>query len=414
MSGADRHRPALAPALHVAVGKRRWVGAGARCGALLFALLSVVAVGADPATAGEAGATVASSPVASAAGVPAPGFRFTDVSADAGLTGLVYSSESAHSLGVNWVDIDNDGWVDLFAVGGAPEHPPRLFRNLGDGTFEPARHLLPRLPATDMSGSVFADYDNDGDLDIYTDNSQWVITRENQPDGPPNLLLHNRLVENGGVIVPGEPLFREAASLAGVDDQASPPFGKLSGHRTKAAAWLDYDRDGCIDLYIGHLVMNAGGTPANRDRLMRNDCAGGFHEVTTAAGLYPPAAAEYRGALVVLGAHLDADLWPDLYVVNVTFGTADRASQLDQIYRNQSGTLTPWFGGLDADRRRRSVGHGHGRCRHRSQRHVGHLHLGLTQEHAARGAAMGQRAVSGHSEWWVHRQSGDACWGSGR
>ena len=103
------------------------------------------------------------------------------MSADAGLTGLVYSSESAHSLGVNWVDID-------------------------------------------------------GDLDIYTDNSQWVITRENQPDGPPNLLLHNRLVENGGVIVPGEPLFREAASLAGVDDQASPPFGKLSGHRTKVAA----------------------------------------------------------------------------------------------------------------------------------------------------------------------------------
>ena len=263
MSGADRHRPALAlaPALHVAVGKRRWVGPAPLC-ALLFALLSVVAVGADPATAGEAGeagATVASSTVASAAGVPAPGFRFTDVSADAGLTGLVYSSESAHSLGVNWVDIDNDGWVDLFAVGGAPEHPPRLFRNLSDGTFEPARHLLPRLPATDMSGSVFADYDNDGDLDIYvyTDNSQWVITRENQPDGPPNLLLHNRLVENGGVIVPGEPLFREAASLAEVDDQASPPFGKLSGHRTKAAAWLDYDRDGCIDLYIGHLVMNA-------------------------------------------------------------------------------------------------------------------------------------------------------------
>ena len=180
-----------------------------------------------------------------------------------------------------------------------------------------------------MSGSVFADYDNDGDLDIYvyTENSQWVITCENQPDGPPNLLLHNRLVENGGVIVPGEPLFREAASLAGVDDQASPPFCKLSGHRTNAAAWLDYDRDGCIDLYIGHLVMNAGGTPANRDRLMRNDCAGGFHEVTTAASLYPPAAAEYRGALVVLGAHLDADLWLDLYVVNVTFGTADPASQ---------------------------------------------------------------------------------------
>ena len=60
MSGADRHRPALVPALHVAVGKRRWVGPAPLC-ALLFALLSVVAVGADPATAGEAGATVLAS-----------------------------------------------------------------------------------------------------------------------------------------------------------------------------------------------------------------------------------------------------------------------------------------------------------------------------------------------------------------
>ena len=283
--------------------------------------------------------------MADAYGGPAPGFRFTDVSVAAGVSGDVYSSESAHGLGVNWVDIDNDGWVDLFAVGGAPQYPPRLFRNLGDGTFEAAHHLVPKLPATDMSGSIFADYDNDGDRDIfvYTDRSEWVITRENQPDGPPNLLLQNRLVENGGVIPPGEPLFREVASPAGVDDRASPPLGELSAYRTKSAAWLDYNRDGCIDLYIGHLVMNAAGTPANRDRLLRNDCAGGFHEATTAAGLYPPSATEYRGALAVLGAHLDTDLWPDIYVVNVTYGTADPASQLDQIYRNQGGTLARWF-----------------------------------------------------------------------
>ena len=73
------------------------------------------------------------------------------MSAAAGVSGEVYSSESAHSLGVNWVDIDNDGWVDLFAVGGAPQYPPRLFRNLGDGTFEAAHHLVPKLPATDSS-----------------------------------------------------------------------------------------------------------------------------------------------------------------------------------------------------------------------------------------------------------------------
>ena len=116
------------------------------------------------------------------------------MNAAAGVSGEVYSSESAHSLGVNWVDIDNDGWVDLFAVGGAPQYPPRLFRNLGDGTFEAAHHLVPKLPATDMSGSIFADYDNDGDRDIYvyTDRdggcgrgplAEWPANPSGQPAG---------------------------------------------------------------------------------------------------------------------------------------------------------------------------------------------------------------------------------------
>ena len=286
-----------------------------------------------------------------AAGTADTPIRFTEVAAAAGVGGDRFFSSSTHSLGVNWIDVDADGWPDLFAVGGDPDYPPRLYRNLGGGRFEAAHHLLPELPATEMSGSVFADYDNDGDPDIYiyTDNVEWSLHGENRPDGPPNLLLRNLLAEHRFALPAGGPLFVEAAAAAGVDDLADTPYGALPGHRSKAAAWLDYDRDGCVDLYVAHLVINAPGSAANRDRLYRNDCDGTFTDATEAAGLYRGVTA-YRGALLVLGAHLNDDLWPDLYVVNVAGDYANRTSHVDQIFRNAGGSFTqvfrdwPWIG----------------------------------------------------------------------
>ena len=270
--------------------------------------------------------------------------RFTEVAAAAGVGADRFFASSTHSLGVNWIDVDADGWPDLFAVGGDPGYPPRLYRNLGDGRFEAAHHLIPELPAYEMSGSVFADYDNDGDPDIYvyTDNVEWSLHGDNLPDGPPNLLLRNLLVENGGRVPSRRPLFVEAAAAAGVDDLAATPYGPLPGHRSKAASWLDYDRDGCVDLYVSHLVINSAGTAATRDRLYRNGCDGSFTDATTAAGLYRGATA-WRGAFLVLGAHLDADLWPDLYVVNVSGDNANRSSHVDQVFRNAEGSFTQVF-----------------------------------------------------------------------
>ena len=270
--------------------------------------------------------------------------RFTEVAAAAGVGADRFFASSTHSLGVNWIDVDADGWPDLFAVGGDPGYPPRLYRNLGDGRFEAAHHLIPELPAYEMSGSVFADYDNDGDPDIYvyTDNVEWSLHGDNVPDGPPNLLLRNLLVENGGRVPSRRPLFVEAAAAAGVDDLAATPYGPLAGHRSKAASWLDYDRDGCVDLYVSHLVINSAGAAATRDRLYRNGCDGSFTDATTAAGLYRGATA-WRGAFLVLGAHLDADLWPDLYVVNVSGDNANRSSHVDQVFRNAEGSFTQVF-----------------------------------------------------------------------
>ncbi|MCY4484484.1 MAG: FG-GAP-like repeat-containing protein [Spirochaetaceae bacterium] len=274
---------------------------------------------------------------------------FTDVSVSAGVTGDIYHSIATHSLGVNWIDVNRDGWPDLFAVRGDSGLAPRLFLNRGDGSFEPRHDLLPELPGMEMSGSVFADYDNDGDDDIYvyTDHPEWSLQAYNAPDGPPNLLLKNLFAEHGGRLPEAGPLFEEVAAAAGVDDLAPAPFGELPAYRTKAANWLDYDRDGCVDLYVGHIVINNEADPANRDRLFHNECDGTFTDATESA---LPLNADYRAALVVYGAHLDDDLWPDLYVVNVAGNGANRALHTDQIYRNRDGRFVqvfddwPWIG----------------------------------------------------------------------
>ena len=89
-------------------------------------------------------------------------------------------------------------------------------------------------------------------------------------------------------------------------------------------------------------MINSPGTRATRDRLFRNLCNGTFADATADAGLYQGVTA-YRAAFLVLGAHLDADLWPDLYVVNVAGDNANRSSHFDQIFRNAEGSFTQVF-----------------------------------------------------------------------
>ncbi len=264
---------------------------------------------------------------------------FSEISSSAGLSGDLYRSAGGHGLGVNWVDIDQDGWDDLFVVGGAADYPPKLFLNNKDRTFTDVSHLLPQLPAVEMSGSRFADFDRDGDKDIYiyTDNPDFRVLNVNQPDGPPNLLLVNNLAQTGTLG------FIESADSAGVDDLAAVPFGAMPAYRSKTASWLDFDRDGCIDLLVGHLVDNAGGSEANQDRMYQNQCDGTFTDVTSISGLNDGTNPSINRATLASGAfHLNNDLWPDLYLVNVT-GTDEPIFHHDLLYLNQGSNLGAGF-----------------------------------------------------------------------
>ena len=269
---------------------------------------------------------------------------FTDVSAAAGVDGDFYRSDTGHSLGVNWIDFNLDGWPDLFLVGGGLDRPPVLFENRGDGTFSRANHLLPTLPGVEMSGSRFADIDRDGDLDIfiYTDHPDWEwIPAQNPLDGPANLLLRNLWVESNGT---AQPLFVEDAVGTGLQDLAEVPYGDLPGHRAKTAAFFDYDRDGCIDLFVGHMVLNHGGHEANRDRLFRNRCDGTFEDRTDALGLSdagPGDATSLRGALASAAFHLDGDLWSELIVIHITYSQSSLYLE-DFIFKNEGPAEVPF------------------------------------------------------------------------
>lgn len=244
---------------------------------------------------------------------------FNDVSEAAGVDDLDFRTSTNHSMGLNWIDFDNDGWEDIFVVNGFGQDP-HLYRNNQDGTFTLADELLPAMPNVEMTGSYYADYDNDGDSDIYIGvaNEVFNIFDPNDLSGPANMLLKNMFVENGNKVIDGQPLFVDVAEEAGVTGVQLAPIGVYPASNAYTGGWLDYDRDGCVDLYVGQLVLQAAGDEANINNLYKNNCDGTFTDVTHSSGsIGSTNADDLRPSLIFIGAHLDNDLDPDMYVGNV-------------------------------------------------------------------------------------------------
>lgn len=150
---------------------------------------------------------------------------FVDMAATAGV------NDGGSGRTVAWADYDRDGDVDLYL---ANDGPNRLFRNMGDGTFVNVAPEGAGLGDTLYTmGCAWGDYDNDGDPDLY------VV---NYLEGP------NRLMRNDGPDWqhPGEWLFTDVAAETGLDDTGS----------GLAAAWGDFDNDGWLDLYLANKGEN--------------------------------------------------------------------------------------------------------------------------------------------------------------
>ena len=167
---------------------------------------------------------------------PKPSNRFTDVTAAAGLHfrhnngafGKKYLPETLGSGGA-FLDVDNDGWQDILLVNSMdwPGHKrgksfPALYRNNRNGTFTDITRDAGLAVEMYGLGVAAADFDNDGNVDIY-------ITG----------LGSNRLFRNKGA-----DRFEDVTGRAGVGG---------AGFST-SALWFDYDRDGKLDLFVAHYV----------------------------------------------------------------------------------------------------------------------------------------------------------------
>lgn len=188
-------------------------------------------------------------------------FAFRDAGDEAGLFPHV-AGIAGH--GVGWGDADGDGWPDLYvgAFGGHPydSKPNQFFRNQ-KGKFvldgQPQLRVLGRA-----NGALFADLDNDGDLDLYTTNH--AIAVDGQPHyGEPNHLFRN---DSGGK-------FTDVSAAS----NACP-----RGYACRSACVLDYDGDGLLDLLVGECFFQGG---MSRSRLYRNKANLVFEDATAAAGL---------------------------------------------------------------------------------------------------------------------------------
>jgi hypothetical protein len=155
-------------------------------------------------------------------------------------------------------DYDNDGALDVLLLRGGWETPQRmsLLRNDGEGSFRDVTVFAGLADPIATQAAGWADYDLDGDLDLY-------VASES---GGPDVAFRARLYQNRG-----DGTFADVAGPAGVRND-------LSG---KGVAWGDYDDDGDPDLY----VSNLGGP----NRLYRNDGDGTFADVAGALKVTRPA-----------------------------------------------------------------------------------------------------------------------------
>lgn len=216
---------------------------------------------------------------------PPNAFVFRDVGDEVGLFPDV-AGIAGH--GVGWGDVDNSGWPSLYVgtFGDAPygSKPNQFFRNdKGKFRLDDQKHL--RIVGR-ASSAVFADFDNDGHLDLYVSNHAIDGKPYKMPHfAAPNFLFRN---QGGGKFV-------DVSAGSGVCPTEFP---------ARSVAVLDFDGDGLLDLLVGECFFQGG---QSRSRLFRNLGLLKFEDVTTKVGL-----PEKVTGFGVAAGDVNGDGWPDL------------------------------------------------------------------------------------------------------
>jgi enediyne biosynthesis protein E4 len=249
-----------------------------------------------------------------------PFSRFSDVAQQAGLTAPTIYGDLEHDTyiiesmggGCAFLDYDGDGWMDLFILGGTrlagapPGAGNRLYKNNRDGTFTDVTQKAGLDDVGWANGVCVGDYNNDGHEDLFC-----------------TYFGQNKLYRNNG-----DGTFTEVTKQAGLLSD--------SGRFATGCSFLDYNRDGFLDLFVANYVefdlrtaprpsadnptcsyegiavyCGPRGLKAGYHSLYRNNGDGTFTEVSKEAGI---AGLRSSYGLTVVAADFDEDGWPDIFV----------------------------------------------------------------------------------------------------
>jgi enediyne biosynthesis protein E4 len=250
----------------------------------------------------------------------APFSRFVDIAESAGLTKTMIYGGTDHITyivelnggGCAFFDYDNDGWMDIFIIGGRrlegtpPGSSNRLYHNNRDGTFTDVTEKAGLFDCGWACGVCVGDYNNDGFEDLFLTYYGQNHLYRNNGDG-----TFTNVTEKAGLLYP------------------TTRFGS-------GATFFDYNRDGLLDLFVSNYVVidlanapkpsldvpncnyegvatNCGptGLPAPQHFLYRNNGDGSFTDVSKESGI-----AAVRGSygFTALAFDADEDGWQDIFV----------------------------------------------------------------------------------------------------
>jgi hypothetical protein len=248
---------------------------------------------------------------------------FTDVTDKAGVAGGKFG------MGVAAADFDGDGNIDLYVTNYGSNI---LYRNNGDGTF---------TDVTDKAGvsapgwstcATWFDYDNDARLDLFVSSFVFYDKSQNPLCTDPTLQRRyycvprlfkpqpSRLFHNNG-----DGTFRDVSRESGIAGSAGKSFGAVA---------TDVNNDGLMDLFVANDTMP--------NFLFLNKGGGKFEEIGLSAGVAYGEAGRPRSGMGVDAADYDGDGWQDLFVANIDqefFSLYHNEKEL--IFTDQPGEIAP-------------------------------------------------------------------------